>query len=171
MITLSLLHPLSKDPVQHWDFEHESIIRIGRSTDNNVVLYSAVVSRHHVELRKGDDGWEIVNLGTNGTYLDGKRVAQVAVEDGIVIRLARSGPNIQIKLHEDGNAAGRDLSRLRSAVLAHRQQAAPTAAVTAANTEIHPHEDTVSSILGDEGAEDDPTSGTAGYPGPRSPRG
>jgi serine/threonine-protein kinase len=83
-------------PVQSWNFEHESVIRIGRSTDNHVILYSAVVSRHHVEIRKADVGWELVNLGANGTYLDGKRVTQVPVEDGVIIRLARSGPNVQI---------------------------------------------------------------------------
>ncbi|MGF1497088.1 MAG: FHA domain-containing protein [Elainellaceae cyanobacterium] len=98
MITLLLLHPLKRTPIQVWPFKGESLIRIGRSTDNDVILYSAVVSRHHVELRKVGSGWEIVNLGTNGTYLDGKRITKVAAEDGSVIRLARSGPNIQIRL-------------------------------------------------------------------------
>lgn len=98
MITLSLLHPIKQIPVQVWTFETESTIRIGRSTDNQVILYSAVVSRHHVELRRVGNNWEIVNLGTNGTYLDGKRITQVPATDGAVIRLARSGPNIQIRL-------------------------------------------------------------------------
>lgn len=96
MITLSLLHPLHKTPVQHWTFEVEPVIRIGRSSDNDVILYSAVVSRHHVEIYRTQGGWEIKSLGTNGTYLEGKRITQAPVEDGIVIRLARSGPNIQI---------------------------------------------------------------------------
>lgn len=91
-------------PVQSWNFEHESVIRIGRSTDNHVILYSAVVSRHHVEIRKADVGWEIVNLGANGTYLDGKRVTQVPVEDGVIIRLARSGPNVQIHVGDQAFA-------------------------------------------------------------------
>ena len=92
MITLFLLHPLKKIPVQNWTFENEPVIRIGRSTDNHVVLYSAVVSRHHVELRYKGSQWEIVNLGTNGTYLDGKRITQVTAQDGVIIRRARSGP-------------------------------------------------------------------------------
>ncbi|MEB3291128.1 MAG: FHA domain-containing protein [Leptolyngbya sp.] len=96
MITLSLLHPLHKTPVQHWTFDHEAVIRVGRSSDNHVILYSAVVSRHHVEVLRTDQGWHIKNIGTNGTYLDGKRIDEVPVEDGIIIRLARSGPNIQI---------------------------------------------------------------------------
>ncbi|MEM8543829.1 MAG: FHA domain-containing protein [Cyanobacteria bacterium P01_H01_bin.119] len=102
MITLSLLHPLNKTPLQHWTFEAGDTIRIGRSTDNDVILYSAVVSRHHVELRHSQQGWEVVSIGTNGTYLDGKRITQVPAEDGIVIRLARSGPNIQIRLGAEG---------------------------------------------------------------------
>lgn len=101
MITLSLLHPIKQIPVQVWTFPSESTIRIGRSTDNQVILYSAVVSRHHVELRRVGHDWEIVNLGTNGTYLDGKRITQVPVKDGAIIRLARSGPNIQIRFGEE----------------------------------------------------------------------
>ncbi|MEB3213862.1 MAG: FHA domain-containing protein [Leptolyngbyaceae bacterium] len=89
---------MKRNPVQSWSFENESVVRIGRSTDNHVILYSAVVSRHHVELRQSGTNWEIVNLGTNGTYLDGKRITKVPVVDGAIIRLARSGPNIQIRL-------------------------------------------------------------------------
>ncbi|MGF1536610.1 MAG: FHA domain-containing protein [Elainellaceae cyanobacterium] len=101
MITLLLLHPLKQTPVQVWPFDQETVIRIGRSTDNDVILYSAVVSRHHVELRRTPNGWDIVNLGTNGTYVDGKRVTQAPATDGAVIRLARSGPNIQVRLGSD----------------------------------------------------------------------
>lgn len=96
MITLTLLHPIQSIPVQHWTFEHEPVIRIGRSTDNHVILYSAVVSRHHVELRRGDSQWEVVSLGANGTYVNGKRITQVPIEGSIVFRLARSGPNLQV---------------------------------------------------------------------------
>lgn len=102
MITLTLLHPVKQSPVQVWTFPNEAIIRIGRSTDNQVVLYSAVVSRHHVELHRVGNHWEAVNLGTNGTYLDGKRITQEIIQDGAVIRLARSGPNIQIRMGEAG---------------------------------------------------------------------
>ncbi len=97
MITLTLLHPVQSTPVQSWTFEQESVIRIGRATDNHVILYSAVVSRHHVELRRCTaTTWEIVSLGANGTYLDGQQITQVPVSNGTVIRLARSGPNLQI---------------------------------------------------------------------------
>ncbi len=111
MITLTLLHPLQSVPVQSWTFEPESVIRIGRSTDNEVILYSAVVSRHHVEIRRNGSVWEIVSLGANGTYIDGKRITQMPVVDGMVIRLASSGPKIQI--HIDGESAK---SKLKAAL-------------------------------------------------------
>ena len=105
MITLTLLHPVQSTPVQSWSFEHDSVVRIGRAVDNHVVLYSAVVSRYHVEVRLTDSQWEVVNLGTNGTYLDGKRVHQAPLEAGSILRLARSGPNIQVTI---GSSALRD---------------------------------------------------------------
>ena len=101
MITLTLLHPLQPVPVQSWTFKEEPQIRIGRSTSNEVVLYSAVVSRHHVEIRKVGQEWEVVNLGANGTYIDGKRVNQTMATDGMVMRLASSGPKILIKIESD----------------------------------------------------------------------
>ncbi|MEM8502822.1 MAG: FHA domain-containing protein [Cyanobacteria bacterium P01_D01_bin.1] len=98
VITLSLLHPTDRTPVQSWTFDRESVVRIGRSVNNDVILYSAVVSRHHVELRQTPEGWEIHNIGTNGTFLAGQRIEKRVVQDGLVIRLARSGPNIQINM-------------------------------------------------------------------------
>lgn len=100
MITLTLLHPVQSTPVQSWSFEQNPVIRIGRAVDNHVVLYSAVVSRYHVELRQTGTQWEVVNIGTNGTYLDGKRVHQAPLADGNIMRLARSGPNIQVHIDQ-----------------------------------------------------------------------
>ncbi|NEP15551.1 MAG: FHA domain-containing protein [Leptolyngbya sp. SIO4C1] len=118
MITLSLLHPLNKTPLQHWTFDSEDLIRIGRSTDNHVVLYSAVVSRYHVEVRKTDSGWEIQNIGTNGIYIEGQRIDSMPASDGIVLRLARSGPNLQINLTQPEE---RPISSIQE-ILARRQQ-------------------------------------------------
>ena len=99
MITLLLLHPQHSTPVQSWTFENELVIRVGRATDNNVVLYSAVVSRHHAELQLTNRGWEIISLGANGTFLGDRRISEaVPVIDGLVFRLAQSGPKIQIRL-------------------------------------------------------------------------
>ena len=117
MITLTLLHPVQSTPVQSWSFEHNPVVRIGRAVDNEVVLYSAVVSRYHVEIRFNGSFWEVVNLGTNGTYLDGKKVHQAKLSSGSIMRLARSGPNIQIDVQTTGTedaATGSDASVLLS---------------------------------------------------------
>ncbi len=108
MITLSLLHPLRSKPIQTWTFADESVIRLGRAPDNQVILYSSVVSRHHVDVRRVDGSWEIVSLGANGTYLDEKPISQVPVVDGVTIRLAVSGPKIQIRLQSGSLIQERD---------------------------------------------------------------
>lgn len=105
MITLTLLHPLQSVPIQSWTFHDELSIKVGRATNNEVVLYSAVVSRNHVEIKKSGQEWSVVNLGSNGTYIDGKRIEQAKVTDGMVVQLASSGPkiliNIESKTSED----------------------------------------------------------------------
>jgi len=100
VITLTLLHPNQATPLQHWQFDNDqSTILIGRALDNHVVLYSAVVSRRHLEIRQNDRGhWELENLGTNGTFLNGKPIEKTVIVDGMVVRLAASGPQIQIRL-------------------------------------------------------------------------
>ena len=85
-------------PIKTWSFDHEPIIRIGRCLDNDVILYSSVVSRYHVELRRNHRYWEIINLGSNGTYLNGKQITKVDVVNGLIITLAISGPKIAIYL-------------------------------------------------------------------------
>jgi len=111
VITLTLLHPLQSVAVQSWSFTDEPSIKIGRATNNEVVLYSAVVSRHHVEIRKsGADEWEVVNVGSNGTYIDGQRVEQTKALDGMIVRLAKSGPKILIKIESDLNQNQADSS-------------------------------------------------------------
>ena len=103
VITLTLLHPNQATPLHHWQFDNDqSTILIGRALDNHVVLYSAVVSRRHLEIRHNDhDDWELENLGTNGTFLNGNPIEKTAVVDGMVVRLATSGPQIQIRLIDE----------------------------------------------------------------------
>ena len=103
MITLNLLHPIESTPIQTWKFESESVIRIGRSGDNDVILYSSVVSRYHVELHRHALHWEVVNIGTNGIFVNDQQIEKERVKDGLTIRLATTGPKLQILL--DGSEA------------------------------------------------------------------
>jgi FHA domain len=153
LITLSLLHPIKQVPVQVWTFADESVIRIGRSADNQVVLYSAVVSRHHVELRRTGVNWEVVNLGSNGTYLDGKRVTQMSLQNGAVIRLARSGPNIQIRM---GEAALKEMAEIPAS-----RPETPASSVSLIPTQItdHPFDQNLDPLKNlDEADRNEPTS-------------
>nr|WP_034936042.1 FHA domain-containing protein [Gloeocapsa sp. PCC 73106] len=111
MITLTLLHPLKAVPVQNWTFEPDTTIRVGRSMDNDVVLYSAVVSRRHLEIRPLGSQWELVNIGANGTYISGKRIDKVPVVDGMIVRLATSGPQIKIQIDSEDLQANANLMR------------------------------------------------------------
>jgi pSer/pThr/pTyr-binding forkhead associated (FHA) protein len=101
VITLTLLHPVQAIPVQNWSFDGASIIRIGRATENNVILYSAVVSRRHLEIRQIASDWEIENFSANGTYINGKSITKAFASDGMILRLASSGPQIQIRITPD----------------------------------------------------------------------
>jgi ABC transport system ATP-binding/permease protein len=58
-------------------------LRIGRATDNDVVVSDLSVSRYHAELRRTSRGsYEIADLAShNGTYLNGQRVTVAPVTE------------------------------------------------------------------------------------------
>ncbi len=122
VIIVSLLHPTKSVPTQSWTFTTEAMVSIGRATNNSVVLYSAVVSRHHVELRRRGTNWQVVNMSSNGTYgSDGQPISKSVATDGMVFRLATSGPRIQLNLSEpvidkpviiDEHATGEDVTAI-----------------------------------------------------------
>ena len=124
MITLTLLHPSQATPLQHWQFGNDqSTILIGRALDNHVVLYSAVVSRRHLEIRLNDrNDWELENLGANGTFLNGKPIEKTALVDGMVVRLATSGPQIQIRLIDEDEQPKLILKSLEAPLVGNQTQ-------------------------------------------------
>ena len=99
MIAINLLQPGQNTPLQTWRFNTDRTIRIGRAEDNDVILYSAVVSRYHVEIYWKESGWELVNLGVNGTYFNHEAIMSSPITDGMIFRLASSGPALQINLN------------------------------------------------------------------------
>lgn len=57
-------------------------IVIGRMSTSDVVLSDPNVSRRHAELRRGPDGWSVVDLGsTNGTLVNGKLIREHRLSD------------------------------------------------------------------------------------------
>ena len=56
---------------------------IGRSRECDLVVSDPNVSRRHAELRRDENGWHAVDLGsTNGVKVNGQRVDQVVLRDG-----------------------------------------------------------------------------------------
>lgn len=99
---LTLLDPEQQTPLQQWSFESESIVRIGRSPENHVVIPNALVSRQHLELQRIKSGassqWYLVNSGTNGTFVNGMLLSQGWISDGALIQLARGGPLLHFQV-------------------------------------------------------------------------
>jgi hypothetical protein len=59
---------------------------IGRSSDCDVRVDDANVSRRHAEVRRIGDGYSLVDLGsTNGTEVNGQRIQETALMNGDVI--------------------------------------------------------------------------------------
>jgi hypothetical protein len=60
-----------------------SRVVIGRSRECDVVISDPNVSRRHAELRRDENGWHVVDLGsTNGVKVNGRRVDQSALRAG-----------------------------------------------------------------------------------------
>ncbi|MER6097972.1 FHA domain-containing protein [Streptomyces sp. NPDC001728] len=67
-------------------------IRIGRASDNDLVVSDLVVSRRHAELRAHPDGtYWIHDLGShNGTFLNGRPVVDARVTPADIVGIGRS---------------------------------------------------------------------------------
>lgn len=67
-------------------------VRIGRATDNDLIVDDLIVSRRHAELRGlPDGGHEIVDLGShNGTYLNGLPVTRAPIGPGDIVGIGHS---------------------------------------------------------------------------------
>lgn len=60
--------------------------RIGRDAGNDVVLDAPDVSHEHARIVRSGGEWRVVDLGsTNGTFINGKRVQQGALQIGDLI--------------------------------------------------------------------------------------
>ena len=63
-------------------------LRIGRNSDNDVVVADLSVSRYHAELRKTGRGYEIVDLAShNGTFVNGQWVTAAPVTERDIISI------------------------------------------------------------------------------------
>lgn len=64
-------------PNQTFDL-NKDIVTLGRDITNDIVINDPEVSRHHLRLTRGADGYSIEDLGsTNGTFIAGQRLSGV----------------------------------------------------------------------------------------------
>ncbi len=69
------MHIEAADRTAHFMPLNEPVIHIGRGADNEMVLPTDGVSRHHARIQAMTGGWGVVDLGgLNGTFLNGRRL-------------------------------------------------------------------------------------------------
>jgi pSer/pThr/pTyr-binding forkhead associated (FHA) protein len=54
-------------------------LTLGRDASSNVVVAGNEVSRHHAEIRASPEGYVLVDLSANGTYVNGERIGKTHV--------------------------------------------------------------------------------------------
>ncbi len=102
MVIFTLLEPQTNQPLQQWEFLEQSVIRIGRAQNNDIVLHGYFqVSRQHLELTLIDpqqEKWQLTNRGTNGTLVNSNFVTETILNHDDLIRLAENGPVFKFEL-------------------------------------------------------------------------
>lgn len=91
--------PLPQGVVAHFSVPHGMLagrtfplrfadVAIGRALDNDIVLESNDVSRHHVRIEPAGTLLRLIDLGsTNGTRVNGRRISEHLLRDGDLIEL------------------------------------------------------------------------------------
>lgn len=82
----------------------DGVTRIGRAPDNDAVIdgpEAATVSLYHCEIVRDPAGFRVCDCNsTNGTWLDGQRVADAPLPSSAVLRLGQHGPEFSLVLHD-----------------------------------------------------------------------
>ncbi|MEP7199059.1 MAG: FHA domain-containing protein, partial [Chloroflexota bacterium] len=82
----------------------KAVVTLGRASDNDIVIDSPTISRHHARLERQGDTYRIVDLdSTNGLICDKQRIRERALRphDVIHIRDGQSGKYVSLELLAD----------------------------------------------------------------------
>ncbi len=86
----------------------DEALTVGTAQGNDLVLGDETVSRYHLELRRTDEGIEVIDQGsTNGTFVGAARLGRAVVPPQTTISLGRSkivvrdGAQIDVDVHDD----------------------------------------------------------------------
>lgn len=82
------------------------VSNVGRDITNNIVINDREVSRHHLRLMRGADGYTVEDLGsTNGTFVNGKRVTgATSLKNGDMLGMGET-VTLQFEVSRPGAAA------------------------------------------------------------------
>jgi hypothetical protein len=67
------------------------VTTIGSLAGNTIVLNDPAVSKKHAGIRRGDNGYELADLGSsNGIYVNGQKVPKKSLNNGEIVRVGNS---------------------------------------------------------------------------------
>jgi len=71
---------------------NKDVLNLGRDITNDIVINDREVSRHHLRIVRGSEGFSIEDLGsTNGTFVNGKRLSgAIALKNGDMVGLGET---------------------------------------------------------------------------------
>ncbi len=65
-------------------------ITIGRHPNSDIFLDDITVSRRHAEVRHGESGWAVADVGSlNGTYVNRERIDEVPLREGDEVQIGK----------------------------------------------------------------------------------
>jgi hypothetical protein len=100
---------------------------VGRSADCTIVVEDQRVSRNHLEISYGEDGWSLHSIGLGGTYVAGSLVVDLVLHGTTEVHLsAPDGPEIRLTAPEDTSASATETLLPGDMTLPPRRVAEPT---------------------------------------------
>jgi pSer/pThr/pTyr-binding forkhead associated (FHA) protein len=92
-ISVQLIHIQGPLKGQIQDFS-QFPVKIGRHSSCQVRFDKdlTTISRRHARIERHGNRFRIIDASTNGTYVNGKRIADVYLRDGDVITFSDNGP-------------------------------------------------------------------------------
>jgi hypothetical protein len=67
-----------------------TVVTAGRGQDASIFLDDVTVSRRHVEFRRADHGWVLVDVGSlNGTYVNKSRIDEQLLSDSDEVQVGK----------------------------------------------------------------------------------